>query len=95
VAGKTGSSQVVTHARLERDKSAPELQPHGWFVGFAPRDQPRIAFAILVEHGVSGGASAAPVAQAVLARFFGAAPAALPPTAVLAAQGSETEDQMR
>jgi penicillin-binding protein 2 len=70
VAGKTGSSQVVTHARLERDKSAPELQPHGWFVGFAPVDNPRIAFAVLVEHGKSGGESAAPVAGKILARYF-------------------------
>jgi penicillin-binding protein 2 len=70
VAGKTGSSQVVTHARLERDKNAPELQPHGWFVGFAPADNPRIALAVLVEHGRSGGESAAPVAGRILARYF-------------------------
>jgi penicillin-binding protein 2 len=70
VAGKTGSSQVVTHARLERDKNAPELQPHGWFVGFAPLENPRIALAVLVEHGRSGSESAAPVAGRILARYF-------------------------
>lgn len=72
VAGKTGSSQVVGHDRLERDKNARELQPHGWFLCFAPADQPRIAMAILVEHGRSGGESAAPVAGRILARYFGA-----------------------
>ncbi len=71
VAGKTGSSQVVAHERLERDKTAPELQPHGWFVGYAPADHPRIAMAVLVEHGRSGGESAAPVAGRILARYFG------------------------
>jgi cell division protein FtsI/penicillin-binding protein 2 len=70
IAGKTGSSQVVTHARLERDKNSRELQPHGWFVGFAPVENPRIAFAVLVEHGKSGAESAAPVAGKILARYF-------------------------
>ncbi len=79
VAGKTGSSQVVAHERLERDKTAPELQPHGWFVCFAPADRPRIAMAVLVEHGRSGGESAAPVAGRILARYFGLAGTPPPP----------------
>ena len=40
VAGKTGSAQVVTHARLETNKHAREYQPHGWFICFAPAGQP-------------------------------------------------------
>jgi penicillin-binding protein 2 len=70
IAGKTGSSQVVTHARLERDRNAHELQPHGWFICFAPVENPTIAMAILVEHGRSGGESAAPVAAKVLSKVF-------------------------
>lgn len=81
VAGKTGSSQVVGHSRLERDKTSPELQPHGWFICFAPARDPKIAMAILIEHGRSGGESAAPVAGQILARYFGAAsPRQLPGT---------------
>lgn len=79
VAGKTGSSQVVAHERLERDRTAPELQPHGWFLGFAPADKPKIAMAVLVEHGRSGAESAAPVAGRILARYFGLAGTAPPP----------------
>jgi penicillin-binding protein 2 len=71
VAGKTGSSQVVTRERLERDPTSRALQPHGWFVGFAPVDGPRVALAVLVEHGRSGGTSAAPVAGRILARYLG------------------------
>lgn len=71
VAGKTGSSQVVTRERLERDPDARALQPHGWFVGFAPVDAPRVALAVLVEHGRSGGTSAAPLAGRILARYLG------------------------
>jgi cell division protein FtsI/penicillin-binding protein 2 len=71
VCGKTGSAQLVAHARLVKSGQAPSLVPHGWFVGFAPDDRPRIALAVLVEHGGSGGEAAAPVARRILARFFG------------------------
>jgi penicillin-binding protein 2 len=45
--------------------------PHGWFLAFAPVDAPRIALAVLVEHGGSGSEAAAPVAREILAAFFG------------------------
>jgi penicillin-binding protein 2 len=74
VAGKTGSAQVVTHARLETNKHAREYQPHGWFICFAPADHPRLAMVVLVEHGTAGGTSAAPVAGQILSRYFGVRP---------------------
>jgi penicillin-binding protein 2 len=81
IGGKTGSSQVVTHARLERDKNVHELQPHGWFVCFAPAENPKIAMAVLVEHGRSGSESAVPVAAKILSRVFKVPlPGAVPPT---------------
>lgn len=40
---------------------------HAWFIGFAPAQNPKIAFAVLVEYGGSGGKDAGPVAQAILA----------------------------
>jgi penicillin-binding protein 2 len=84
VAGKTGSAQVVTHARLETDKKSHMYQPHGWFLCFAPVENPRIAMAVMVEHGTAGGQSAAPIAGQVLAHFFGVPPppatTAPPPT---------------
>jgi penicillin-binding protein 2 len=72
VCGKTGSAQVVGRARLEKTPGATELMAHGWFIAFAPREHPRIALAVLVEHGGSGGGAAAPVARQILAHFFGA-----------------------
>jgi penicillin-binding protein 2 len=71
VCGKTGSAQVVAHSRLEKAPSTHELLPHGWFIAFAPADNPRIALAVLVEHGGSGGEAAAPVARRILSHFFG------------------------
>ncbi len=70
VCGKTGSAQVVAHARLVRSGNAEDFLPHAWFVGFAPAENPVVAFAFLVEHGGSGGESAAPVAREVLAHVF-------------------------
>jgi len=71
VCGKTGSAQVVSKSRLEKSPDAHELLPHGWFLAFAPADDPKIALAVLVEHGRSGGESAAPVARQILAHYFG------------------------
>ncbi|MCY2955246.1 MAG: penicillin-binding transpeptidase domain-containing protein [Planctomycetota bacterium] len=39
---------------------------HAWFIGFAPANAPKIAFAVLLEYGGSGGADAAVVAKGVL-----------------------------
>jgi len=71
VAGKTGTAQVVALARDEdKDRTKPKQKfkqkDHAWFVGFAPYEQPHIAFAILVEHGGHGGSAAAPVAAALV-----------------------------
>lgn len=73
VGGKTGSAQVVTHARLESNKKSRAYQPHGWFMCFAKgvNGKPSVAAAILVEHGVAGGIAAAPVAGHALARYYG------------------------
>jgi penicillin-binding protein 2 len=73
VGGKTGSAQVVARARLARDPKSHKLLPHGWFMCFAPVDAPKIAMAVIVEHGGSGGEAAAPVAREILARYFGKA----------------------
>jgi penicillin-binding protein 2 len=73
VSGKTGSAQVVGKARLERNPSLTAILPHGWFVAFAPTEAPRIALAVLVEHGGSGSEGAAPLAREILASYFGLA----------------------
>ncbi|PKM31849.1 MAG: penicillin-binding protein 2 [Gammaproteobacteria bacterium HGW-Gammaproteobacteria-11] len=68
MAGKTGTAQVVAIAQGERyDSQALQERhrDHALFVGFAPVDDPRIAIAVMVENGESGGRVAAPVARAV------------------------------
>lgn len=66
VAGKTGTAQVVSLDYKGKGKR----EDHAWFVAFAPVEDPQIALAVLVEHGGSGGKTAGPIAQKVLAEFF-------------------------
>ena len=45
-------------------------EPHSWFIGFAPVDDPQVAIAVLVERGGRGGERAAPLAGTLMERFF-------------------------
>ena len=59
VAGKTGTAE-----------SGGDQKSHAWFAGFAPFDQPQIAFVSMLEHGGEGSADAAPLIKEVLVRYF-------------------------
>jgi peptidoglycan glycosyltransferase len=48
--------------------------PHAWFVALAPVEQPRVAIAVIVEHGGEGSRAALPVARQVLAAALGVQP---------------------
>lgn len=68
IAGKTGTSQVIGIAQddvYDEKEIAERHRNHGWFVAFAPVDEPRIVVVVLAENG--GGSSAAyPVARRVM-----------------------------
>ncbi len=73
IAGKTGTSQVFGLKKNQRYISrelAKKLHDHALFIAFAPVENPRIAVAVIVENGGSGGAVAAPVAGKVIAAFM-------------------------
>jgi penicillin-binding protein 2 len=73
VAGKTGTSQVVTlgKVRIPAAKLPWNQRDHAWFVAYAPADDPAIAVATLIEHAPGGGgAVAAPMTRNVLEAFF-------------------------
>lgn len=59
VAGKTGTAQWNT-----------TKTPHGWFVSFAPFDDPEIAIAVFIEQAGSGGSTGGPVAKAIMESYF-------------------------
>ncbi len=75
MAGKTGTSQVrnITAAEraagVTRNEDLPwERRDHALFVNFAPYDAPRIAVAVVVEHGGGGSTAAAPIARDITLR---------------------------
>jgi len=62
MAGKTGTSQV--RSAVVNNSSVPwEQRDHALFVNFAPYDNPKIAVAVVVEHGGGGSKVAAPIAR--------------------------------
>lgn len=74
VAGKTGTTQVRSFSAEEiykRCDSRPTFQRHhGWFVGFAPLENPEITVAVLAQHACSGAVGAAPVVHDVMQAYF-------------------------
>jgi penicillin-binding protein 2 len=78
VAGKTGTAQVVKlpphFKRGDMSRLPPKFRDHGWFVAYAPYEDPQIAIAVLVEHGGFGAVAAAPIAKKVMERFFNLEP---------------------
>jgi penicillin-binding protein 2 len=73
IAGKTGTSQVRRITRHEREtrvlknEELPwEERDHALFVACAPYHEPRYSIAVVIEHGGSGSAAAAPIARDVI-----------------------------
>lgn len=58
VCGKTGTSQN------------PHGKDHSVFFAFAPKDNPKIAIAVYVEHGVWGARYAAPIASLMMEKYL-------------------------
>ena len=45
-------------------------EPHSWFIGFAPAEDPTVAIAVLVEQAGRGGEVAAPIAGDLMTRYL-------------------------
>ncbi len=74
VAGKTGTAQVInmdTVNVLHPEGEIPDkYQDHAWFVAIAPAEAPKIAVAVLMEHGGHGGSASAPVATEIIKKHL-------------------------
>jgi len=69
--GKTGTAQVATFVdRSHYARQAKRLKDHALFAGYAPRENPQIAFAVVVENAGFGASSAAPIAKKLVQYWF-------------------------
>jgi len=68
-AGKTGTAQVkrITEEERELDLKTSEIpyeqRDHALYVAYGPYKNPRYSLSIIIEHGGSGGTTAAPIAK--------------------------------
>ncbi|MCU0614448.1 MAG: penicillin-binding protein 2 [Desulfobacterales bacterium] len=73
MSGKTGTAQVVGRKKIENLKESEktrQFRDHAWFVAYAPSENPKIAVAIIVEHGEHGSLTAAPIAQQLIETYL-------------------------
>jgi penicillin-binding protein 2 len=73
VSGKTGTAQVVgrkdNNVQPESEISD-HLKAHAWFVSYAPSIDPKIAVAVIIEHGEHGSSAAAPIAKEIIKTYL-------------------------
>ncbi len=67
-AGKTGSAQVVSNTlRKSKAGEGKQFKDNGWFAGVAPRRNPEIVVAVLIEQGEHGYLAARMASQVIKA----------------------------
>ena len=66
ICGKTGTAENFTKVNGKRV----QLKDHSIFVAFAPKDNPKIAIAILVENGGFGATIAGPIASLMIEKYI-------------------------
>lgn len=70
--GKTGTAQVKRITKADRVAGIKnedliwKHRHHALFVGYAPLDNPRYVASVVVEHGIGGSRTAAPIARDLL-----------------------------
>jgi len=71
VSGKSGTAQVIGYATRERMGKQKKFEDNAWFVGYAPRRNPEIVVAVLVqESGKHGGEAAGPVVKDIIKVYY-------------------------
>jgi penicillin-binding protein 2 len=68
--GKSGSAQVIGYDARDKYGKKKQFKDNAWFVGYAPRRNPEIVVAVLVESGEHGGAVAGPLARDIIKIYY-------------------------
>ena len=66
--GKTGTAQTMSYQLQNR--LGKHVKENAWFVGYAPRENPEIVVAALVQGGGWGSVSAAPIVRDVVKAYY-------------------------
>ena len=73
ISGKTGTAQVRAFSDISKIKDCQQLpyneRHHGWFVGYAPKENPEIAVVVIAEHSCHGTAGA-PIVREVIEAYI-------------------------
>jgi penicillin-binding protein 2 len=71
LSGKSGTAQVIGYATRERFGKQKKFEDNAWFVGYAPRRNPEIVVAVLVqESGQHGGTASGPVVRDIIKAYY-------------------------
>src|SRR5213593_975882 len=69
--GKSGTAQVIGYNTRNRLGKQKKFEDNAWFVGYAPKRNPEIVVAVLVqESGQHGGEAAGPVARDIVKAYY-------------------------
>jgi penicillin-binding protein 2 len=64
--GRAAAVPGITAAGKTGTAENPHGETHAWFIGYAPFEDPQIAWCVFVENGGGGGAVAAPIARGII-----------------------------
>lgn len=97
IAGKTGTSQVARLTMADRRRGITSTanlpwrrRNHALFVAYAPVEQPRYCCAVVVEHGIGGARTAAPIAYDIMREVLLKDPSSKPAFSALRARLAES-----
>lgn len=66
VCGKTGTAENFGFVNGKREK----FDDHSWFVCFAPKENPKIAVAVIIENGGFGATWGGPIARMIMEKYI-------------------------
>jgi len=71
LSGKSGTAQVIGYDTRARVGKSKKFEDNAWFVGYAPKRNPEICVAVLVqESGQHGGEAAGPVVKDIIKAYY-------------------------
>ncbi len=74
MAGKTGTAQVQNFSAdqiyVKCETRPVKMRHHGWYVAYAPADNPEITVGVFAEHGCHGSTGGAPIVRDVILAYF-------------------------